>query len=221
VVTLSNRELVQQLRSGARPAVGRLLSLYQARLIGEAVRVFRVPHPDAEELVDDVLLSVVERVGTFEFRKGDGDFHVWVMAIFRNRVRDFMRKWIVSGALGLTFDEARADDELTCTAVEREVMGEIVRRYSEETAGWKSVAGEPPGTGREKSLEAISTALDALESWERVLLRCRALEVPYEEIAAYTGKKPEHLKVYHGRVRKKFLALLTAGLEQIHGRSSG
>jgi hypothetical protein len=39
--------------------------------------------------------------------------------------------------------------------------------------------------------------------WEQVLLRCRALEIPYEEIATYTGKTARVLKVYHARVQKK------------------
>ena len=50
--------------------------------------------------------------------------------------------------------------------------------------------------------------LEVMESWERVLLRCRALDVPYEEIARYTGKTPAQLKVYHSRVKQKFVRLL-------------
>jgi RNA polymerase sigma factor (sigma-70 family) len=193
---------------------------YQGRLIGEAVHVFRVPHPDAEELADDVLLTVVERIATFEFRKGDGDFHIWVMAIFRNRVRDFMRKWSVTGALGVTFDASIAEEGEHCTPAEVEVVQEIVRRYQADTEAGALPGVEAKQDWRERSLAAISLALDALESWERVLLRCRALEIPYEEIALYTGRKAEHLKVYHGRVRKKFLTLLTAKLEKSHEHPS-
>jgi len=47
-----------------------------------------------------------------------------------------------------------------------------------------------------------------METWERVLLRCRALDVPYEEIARYTGKTAKQLKVYHARVKKRFMKLL-------------
>ncbi len=212
---LTNRDLVGELQAGARSGVRRLVARYQARLIGEAVRIFRVPRPDAEEIVDDVLLHVVEGVATFEFRKGDGDFHVWVMTIFKNRVRDFMRRRAAMGDLVVTFDEALAEDERLCTEAEREVMGEIVRRYA---AGMEEPDME---TALARSLEAVSASLDRLESWERVLLRCRALGIPYEEIAGYTGKKPELLRVYHGRVRRKFLALLVPKREMMHARSSG
>lgn len=192
------------------------MDLYQQRLIGEAIHVFHIPPLDAEELVDDALLTVIERIGTFVFRKGDGDFHVWVLAIFRNRARDFMRKWASTGALEVAFDETRAGEGEECTAAEREVLGEIVRRYAEET---RVLDENRDGEGR-GPLAEIGRALDALESWERVLLRCRALAIPYEDIAEYTGKNVHHLRVYHQRVRKKFLAMLTVSLETKHERSS-
>jgi RNA polymerase sigma factor (sigma-70 family) len=219
VATAANMDLVEQLRCGVRSGVTRLMEMYQGRLISEAVSVFRVPRRDAEEIVDDVLVSVVQKVGTFEFRKGDGDFHVWVMTIFRNRVRDFMRKWTATGALELAFDEANIGEGCQCTDVEREVLAEIVRRYAEETRALDH-AGEAQGNGPLAGpLAEIGRALDVLESWERVLLRCRALEIPYEDIAGYTGKNANHLRVYHQRVRKKFLAMLNVPSEESHDRS--
>jgi len=203
VSTVSNRQIVEELRGGMRSGVVNLMDRYHRRLIGEAIRVFRVPHQDAEELVDDVLLTVVQKIGTFVFRKGEGDFHVWVMAIFRNRVRDFMRRLALTGGLQVAFDEARIEGEGCATSVEWEVVGEIVRRYTEEAADPANSTGRGEG-----AMAAVAVALNALESWERVLLRCRALDVPYKEISRYTGKKAEHLKVYHARVRKKFMALV-------------
>lgn len=213
-------DLVEQLRCGVRSGVTHLMEMYHRRLISEAVSVFRVPRRDAEELVDDVLMSVVEKVGTFEFRKGDGDFHVWVMTIFRNRVRDFMRKWAATGALELAFDEANVGEGGQCTEVEREVLAEIVRRYAEETRSLDHAGGAQGGGPLTGRLAEIGRALDALESWERVLLRCRALDIPYEDIAGYTGRNAKHLRVYHQRVRKKFLALLTVSSERNHEQST-
>jgi DNA-directed RNA polymerase specialized sigma24 family protein len=94
-----------------------------------------------------------------------------------------------------------------------------VRRYEEEVreeeAGEES--GRPAGrkNGEPSRLQVIATVLDGMEAWERVLLRCRALDVPYEQIAAYTGKPAKTLKVYHARVRKKLMTRLSAYYPEI------
>jgi hypothetical protein len=82
----------------------------------------------------------------------------------------------------------------------------VVADYQESLAE-QPAAGADPNSTRGK-LKVISEVLDVMESWERVLLRCRALDVPYEEIAQYTGKTPAQLKVYHARVKQKFVKLL-------------
>jgi hypothetical protein len=56
-------------------------------------------------------------------------------------------------------------------------------------------------------LKWVAEVLEAMQPWERVLLRCRALEVPYSDIARYTDKTADQLKVYHPRVKKRFLRL--------------
>ena len=43
-------------------------------------------------VVSDVLLAVIQHIHRFEFRESDRDFHLWVVAIFRNRIRDHVRK---------------------------------------------------------------------------------------------------------------------------------
>ena len=45
--------------------------------------------------------------------------------------------------------------------------------------------------------------LDKLEDWERVLLLLRSQDMPYTEIAKYTGKTADTLKVYYGRLKEK------------------
>lgn len=197
------REIVTDLQEGRRSGATRLVACYQERLLTEAVRVFHVPRPDAEEIVDDVLLAVVRQIGQFRFRRGDGDFHVWVLTVFRNRVRDFMRRKALLGELLLSFDESDIpEEEGGGSEAGREVLRSILHSYEAEV-----LHAEPEEPGKEKGSEALAVVrdvLDAMESWERVLLRCRALGVPYEEIAQYTGKRPEILRVYHERTRKKF-----------------
>jgi len=205
VAQVSNREIVRELKAGDASGCRHLMNLYQDRLLGEAVSVFHVPLFDAEELVSDVLLTVIDKVGGFEFKKGDGDFHFWVMTIFRNRVRDFARHTAIAGGLAESFEEPALEDEAKFSGVEKEVIDAIVRQYAESVNSGDG--DEPVGKAGEISmkLKVIEETLDKMESWERVLLRCRALEVPYEDIARYTGKSVQQLKVYHARVKKKFV----------------
>lgn len=173
-------------------------------MIDEAVRVFHLPGEDAEELVSDVLLLVVKNIHTFEFRKGEADFNGWVITIFRNKVRDFVRKAATTGDLIERFEEADLEEDKTFSKTEKQVTESIIRGYQEAV---RQAEGETVSPVAAKLL-AIADSLDRLETWERVLLRCRALDVPYEDIARYTEKPVAQLKVYHARVKKKFVKIL-------------
>ncbi len=51
--------------------------------------------------------------------------------------------------------------------------------------------------------EAIATALNKLEDWERILVTQRANNVPYAAITKLTAKPESQLKVYHKRTLQK------------------
>jgi RNA polymerase sigma factor (sigma-70 family) len=203
----SNQQIVRELKEGDQRGCRHLIDSYQDRLLGEAVHVFQVPFLDAEELVSDVLLAVVNKIETFQFKHSDGDFHYWVMTIFRNRVRDFMRHRALTDGLQVHFDESALEDDESYSSAEREVIRTVIRRYEESLRSPDSEQ-EQTGAGNAGRLQIVVDVLERLETWERVLLRCRALEIPYEEIAHYAGKSAMQLKVYHSRVKKKFLKLL-------------
>jgi RNA polymerase sigma factor (sigma-70 family) len=197
---LSQRKIVQELKNGSRVGYRRLNELYQSRLLREAKAAYRLLHEDAEELVNDVLLSVTERITGFEFKNQETDFHRWVMTIFRNRVRDHARRKALTRGLKSNFDEALFEDDALASEVEKEVIAWIIRSYEETATGKED--------SRDQAVEVVGEVLERLETWEQVLLKCRALGLPYEEIARYTGKSSKQLKVYHARVMKKFLRLL-------------
>lgn len=201
---IPNRQVVDELKEGNPVGCRHLADLYQNLLLSEGVGVFEMVQEDAEELVSDVLLTVVQKIHSFEFKRGEADFHLWVMAIFRNRVRDFVRHRAISEGLEVTFQESSLDDDEEYSGAERDVVAEIVRRYQDslrdDSDGLRSEAGE--------KLRVVTETLEKLENWEKVLLRCRALDVPYEDIAEYTGKPVKQLKVYHARVKKKFVTML-------------
>ena len=54
-----------------------------------------------------------------------------------------------------------------------------------------------------ENLLQLKEELSKLEDWERVLLLLRCQDMPYTEISKYTGKTPDTLKVYYGRLKEK------------------
>lgn len=198
----SNRRIVEELKGKSRFGYRRLNDLYRSRLVREAVASYKVAREDAEEIVNDVLLTVTERIGGFEFKECDTDFHRWVMTIFRNKVRDHVRRRSITDGLQSNFDESLFEAGAPLSDAESEVLAAIIRNYHESGI----VHEQPSGFGR--ILDAAAEVLEKMEVWERVLLKCRVLHVPYDEIARYTGKSANQLKVYHSRVRRKFLKLL-------------
>jgi len=213
---VSNRQIVEELKEGDQRGCSHLVELYQARLSSEAVRVFYVPPLDAEELASDVLLTVVERIQAFEFKRSDSDFHAWVMTIFRNRAKDYLRHQARSDGLPDRYQEEALEDEAAYTVTEREVVRSIIRSY-EEAVRLSSEDDHRNSDRLRNKLHTIAQTLDEMETWERVLLRCRALDVPFEEIAHYTGKTVQQLKVYHVRVKKKFVKLLARHYPELAG----
>ncbi len=207
VATPMNRQIVKQLREGNPAGCRNLVDSYQRRLLNEAVAVFRFRTEDAEEVVSDVLLTVIEKIDTFEFQKSDADFHFWIMAIFRNRLRDFVRREAIRGKLFVTMGGDALDSVAFDTGSD-EMLESILHDYEVEVRRGGSGDGTDETEATVDSLQVIADTLDSMETWERVLLRCRALEVPYSEIARYTGKPVSQLKVYHSRVKKKFIRLL-------------
>ncbi|HLF19400.1 MAG TPA: sigma-70 family RNA polymerase sigma factor [Bacteroidota bacterium] len=203
---ISNREVVEELKNGSRTGAGHLVDLYQNRLISEAIHVFHIPSLDAEEIVSDVLLSVIQRIDMFDFTRSDGDFHFWVMTIFRNRVRDFTRHQALTEGLTVNFAESAMEDAKEYSENELEVTRSILQQYETSLRSQDDNADGEKTSSRK--LQKITEILDSMETWERVLLRCRALDIPYEEIAQYTEKTVNQLKVYHARVKKKFVKRL-------------
>lgn len=196
---VSNRQLVEELQSGNRLGCTHLVEVYHRRLLYECIRVFEIDPRDSEEIVDDVLLSVVQKIGTFSFKKSDSDFHYWIMTIFRNKVRDFVRRRVVlygsaGPSVGLYSPNGNGEDDEASGLVQA-----AIREYE------RSVLEDDD---KENPLAWVEEVLDTMHPWERVLLRCRALDVPYNDIARYTDKTAEQLKVYHPRVKKRFQRIL-------------
>jgi RNA polymerase sigma factor (sigma-70 family) len=212
---VSPREVVRELKDGERVGCRHLIDLYRDRLIRDAIRLFGIRGVEAEELVSDVLLAVIHHIHSFEFRDSDRDFHLWVVAIFRNRIRDHVRKDAarLRAVPSLYLEEG---------AAERRKYRTPGNFSSASVHDWMEAlrddAGKENNNGSvsDLKLEIIADTLETLQPWERTLLCCRVADVPYDVIAQYTGKPAKTLKVYYGRVRKRFTAQVLRQFEEHH-----
>jgi RNA polymerase sigma factor (sigma-70 family) len=181
------------------------MQMYQHRLFEHLIVTFTIPREDAEELVSDTLLNVVQHISLFSFRNSDDDFARWVYTILRNRVRDFLRQ---QGQQNLTreifSEDIKEDDESGRAA--REIADVVIRDFME--------GEEDDGDEKNRPLQLVVETLQSMETWERVLLRCRAIDIPYEEIAPYVDKPVKQLRIYHMRVKKRFLKKLQEEFEK-------
>jgi RNA polymerase sigma-70 factor (ECF subfamily) len=75
-----DRELIEALRRQDPRAAERLLEIYGARAYRLAVRITRTPQ-DAEEVVQDALLTVVHKIDSF---RGESAFGSWFYRIVAN-----------------------------------------------------------------------------------------------------------------------------------------
>jgi hypothetical protein len=96
-----------------------------------------------------------------------------------------------------SLDDQVIPDDTLLREHDNEVTVSILR-------GLKGQGQEPERLSCEhRAISQLKEILETMPVWEQVLLRCRALEIPYEEISTYTGKPAPILKVYHARVQKK------------------
>ncbi len=82
------RALIHAARSGKEQAYGELLTAYGPRLYGYFYRATR-SRDDAEDLVGEVMLRLVRRLGDYNEQ---GRFEPWLFSIAANLVRDRIRR---------------------------------------------------------------------------------------------------------------------------------
>lgn len=83
----SDAALVAAAREGDRAAFGALYARHAAMVHG--ILLARVPRRDAEDLVQDVFVRAMRRIGAL---RRDDAFGPWLAAIARNRARDHWRR---------------------------------------------------------------------------------------------------------------------------------
>lgn len=82
------RAMIASARSGGEEAYRQLLAGYGPRLYGYFYRATR-SHHDAEDLLGEVMLRLVRRLGDYDDR---GRFEPWLFCVAANLVRDRIRR---------------------------------------------------------------------------------------------------------------------------------
>jgi RNA polymerase sigma-70 factor, ECF subfamily len=134
--------LVRAAQAGDRAAFGRLHALY-GRMV-HAILLARVPRGEADDLVQDVFVTAMSRLGSL---REPGAFGGWLATIARNRVVDFHRQTReqveleeVAG-LGSTSDAAEAAEALAAIRALPEAYREtLIMRLVEGMSGLEIAA---------------------------------------------------------------------------------
>jgi len=87
VPDVADEELIARIASGCLEALDVVQERYRHQLTNVALR--RVDRPSAEELVQDVFLSVWQHAGSFDPRRGP--FRAWIFQIARHRILNELR----------------------------------------------------------------------------------------------------------------------------------
>lgn len=170
-------DLLRRARAGDGRAFQELSRGIEARLYGHVVRIVGTA-ADAEDVVQDALLSAWRSIGAFQ----GGSFRAWLFRIATNRAIDVVRARRRRGELPL---EPADDQEVE--------WGEPV-----------AAGPDPPEqASQSEAMAIVEEALRAVPAEQRAALLLRDVEgFAYEEIARITASEVGTVKsrIHRGRV---------------------
>ncbi len=88
VTQIEEQELIQRLKARDEVALEALMTQYETKVFGMALRITR-NRQDAEEVLQDVFLTVVQKIGTF---RGEAKLSSWIYRITTNTALMKLRK---------------------------------------------------------------------------------------------------------------------------------
>jgi RNA polymerase sigma-70 factor (ECF subfamily) len=196
----SDRALVEALRAGDEAAVAELARLYGSRVFQLAFRYLK-NREDAEEVTQDVLLKVVNKIDAF---RGDSALSSWIYRITFNAAMSRLRNSRSARLLEVADDGVEFSGESPGDTA-------VVRR---EAADWSSMADEAVLRGQMR--ETLESALRALPAIYRAPVILRDLHgMTTEEASRVLRLKDQTLKsrLHRGRViLRQRLADFASGL---------
>jgi RNA polymerase sigma-70 factor, ECF subfamily len=188
--TDADRELVEQAKAGDFSAIESLMTKYERQVFGVARRIVG-QHQDAEEVVQQTFLSVLEHLG--EFRE-ESQFRTWLMRIATNQALALLRKRSVRAAASL--DDHDSDD--TYDGIP----------HPEYIAAWNETPEDI--ASQHETRQHIEDALAALNEKYRVVFVLRDIqELSTRETAEIVGISQEAVKVRLLRARLMLRERLT------------
>jgi RNA polymerase sigma-70 factor (ECF subfamily) len=162
-----DQKLVEALQRGEPSAAEALVDRYGGWIHRVARRLLNDPR-DAEEVTQDVLLTVVRKIRTF---KGEAAFSSWLYRIAANAAYQRLRAKRARPEVSLEPFLPVFDDE---------------GRYIEPVVDWSSKLNDPAVAGETRA--AIERSLSRLpEEYRVVILLHDVEELPNEEVAATLG----------------------------------
>jgi RNA polymerase sigma-70 factor (ECF subfamily) len=183
-MTTTRATLLERLRDPAdAEAWERFFALY-APLLERYARALGMVPSDAEEIRDQCLAQVVQRMSEFHYERSRGSFKAWLHRIARDKVVDWMRKP----------REERAQTQVACAVPDQR-------------------EGPDEAWDREWRAEHVRFALDEVRRQEdedgRELMRLvLAEELSAAEIGARTGLNPNQVYKARARILERVRAVL-------------
>ena len=183
-----DRHLVHRARDGDFAAFEALVTKYERRLYGLAMRILGRRH-DAEEVVQQTFLSVVEHLDGF---REEASFYTWLMRIGTNHALALLRKRSVRATVPL----GEGDDSYSDVP------------HPEYIAEWRETPDEI--ASRRETRQILSEALDELDEKYRLVFLLRDVEgLSTNEAAEALGITPGNVKVRLLRARLMLRERLT------------
>jgi RNA polymerase sigma-70 factor (ECF subfamily) len=186
----ADRRLVDLARAGDFAAFESLVSKYERRVYAMALRIVRHTQ-DAEEVVQQTFLSVVEHLDGF---RGESGFYTWLMRIASNHALALLRKRAVRRTVSLDADPSDGDD--------------ADLPHPEYIAQWRETPDQI--ASRHETRQLVAEALDQLAEKYRLVFLLRDVEgLSTQEAADALGITPENVKVRLLRARLMLRERLT------------
>lgn len=189
------RQLVRQLQSGDRGALGELLGAYHRRVYHQCLRMLSNPD-DAAEVTQDALTKAIQHVDGF---KGDSRFGTWLFRIAMNVSISHLRRRKVRQAASLD-KQASADAGSDQAADLKALLSQRREPQPDQSVEQR------------EQVELLMAALDRLEANLKGVILLRDLQgMDYQQIADVMGVPVGTIK---SRLFRARLALREAMVQQ-------
>ena len=168
-------ELLAGLRAGSSSAVDELLGLYQGKIFNLAMSILK-NESDAEEATQDVFMTVIRKVGTFQ---GNSAFYSWIYRICVNTclmrlrgkrrnetvsIEEFMPVFTDEGMHASPMDDWSKEVERDAL---NEELGQMIRKYTEELSEKYRVVfvlSDVEGLSNEETAKILGLTVPAIKS---------------------------------------------------------